>query len=46
MVNFFVKLRKTIQEENVGADEKVIVGGDFNCPTNPLRKVVVRPHVK
>ena len=36
IVDFFEKIRKTLQEEYVDADEKVIVGGDFNCPMNPL----------
>ena len=36
IVNFFERLRKPLQEEHVDADEKVIVGGDFNCPVNPL----------
>ena len=35
-VIFFEKLWKTLQEENVNTDEKIIVGGDFNCPLNPL----------
>ena len=34
--NFFEKLRKTLLEEPFDADEKGIVGGDFNCPMNPF----------
>ena len=36
IANFFEKLRKTLQEEHFDADEKVTVGGDFNCPMNPM----------
>ena len=36
IVNFFEKLRKALKEEHVDADEKVIVGGNFNCSMNPL----------
>jgi len=36
IANFLEKLRKTLLEEHFDADEKVIVGGDFNCTMNPL----------
>ena len=51
IVNFFEKLRKTLQEGNVDTDEEVIVGGYFNCPMKPLldkkgQELHASPHIE
>ena len=36
IVTFLEALRTTLQTENLDAEENLIVGGDFNCPINPI----------
>ena len=36
IVTFLKALRTTLQTENLDAEENLIVGGDFNCPINPI----------
>ena len=36
IVTFLEALRTTLQIENLDAEENLIVGGDFNCPINPI----------
>ena len=33
---FFEALRTMLKTENLDAEENFIVGGDFNCPLNPI----------
>ena len=35
-VRFFRRLNSVMKEYNVMEEENVIIGGDFNCPLNPL----------
>ena len=35
-VKFLEALRSTLQTENLDIEENLIVGGDFNCPINPI----------
>ena len=33
---FFRKLHTLLQIENLDSEENIILGGDFNCPLNPI----------
>ena len=35
-VKFFEALRTTLRTANLDTEENLIVGGDFNCPINPI----------
>ena len=35
-VKFFEALRTTLRRANLDTEENLIVGGDFNCPINPI----------
>ena len=35
-VQLFRKLHAMLQSENLDSEENIIVGGDFNCPLNPV----------
>ena len=35
-VKFLEALRTTVRTENLDMEEKLIVGGDFNCPISPI----------
>ena len=35
-VKFLEALRTTLRTENLDIEENLIVGGDFNCPINPI----------
>ena len=34
--NFYVNLQKVLLEFGLSQEDSIIVGGDFNCPLNPL----------
>ena len=36
IVNFFQDLTTVLKKENLDTEENIIVGGDFNCPINPI----------
>ena len=36
MVTFYRSLLQTIVKNNLDETENIIVGGDFNCPLNPV----------
>ena len=36
LVKFFKDLTAVLKEENLDTEENIIVGGDFNCPINPV----------
>ena len=35
IITFPNNLRTILQNENLGDEEDIIIGGDFNCPPNP-----------
>ena len=49
IVKFFQDLTTVLKKENLDTEENIIVGGDFNCPTNPIidkkRSVINTPKV-
>ena len=49
IVKFFKDLTAVLKKENLDTEENIIVGGDFNCPTNPIidkkRSVINTPKV-
>ena len=36
IANFFKDLTTVLKKENLDTEENIIVGGDFNCPINPI----------
>ena len=42
IITFPNNLRTILQNEHLGDEENIIIGGDFNCPLNPspIKKVV------
>ena len=36
IVEFLKDLGTTLQKENLDEEENIILGGDFNCPLNPM----------
>ena len=36
IVKFFQDLTTVLKKENLDTEENIIVGGDFNCPINPI----------
>ena len=40
IVEFFKNLGTTLQKENLDEEENIILGGDFNCPLNPVLTLI------
>ena len=36
LVVFFRNILKVFRDGNIDCEENIIIGGDFNCPLNPL----------
>jgi len=36
VVNFLNNLLTTLRKNNFDEEETIIIGGDFNCPSNPI----------
>ena len=36
LVVFFRNILKNFRDVNIDSEENIIIGGDFNCPLNPL----------
>jgi len=36
VINFLSNLHTTLRKDNFDAEENIIIGGDFNCPPNPI----------
>ena len=36
IIKFFTDLTTVIRKQNLDAEENIIVGGDLNCPFNPI----------
>ena len=36
IINFLNNLLITLRKNNLDEEENIIIGGDFNCPPNPI----------
>ena len=44
LVVFFRNILKVFRDGNIDCEENIIIGGDFNCPLNPLLDKKRRRH--